>query len=191
MHPLKICRHQISTALPLSTPRYLDSFLPSPIPGAAPLSRVGGCLVEMPHQSGTSTPLAGLLGTPGSTCSPPICRSPLTSLPHLIFESRIAHQHYSGSLGDSSGGHPHMTRPVGHKEACLSKALLPRGRRGQEKGKCRPKSLYEINGTLTSGKGQQLEVPETVSRQEWPAEQWAWVWQGLLRRWLSVVGHLS
>lgn len=42
-----------------------------------------------------------------------------------------------------------------------------------------------------SGKGQQLEVPETVRTQEAPWVQWASPWQGLPRRLLSVGGHLS
>lgn len=42
-----------------------------------------------------------------------------------------------------------------------------------------------------SENGQQLEVPKTVRRQEYPGEQWASTWQGLPRCLLSTVGHLS
>lgn len=127
---------------------------------------------------------------PGSTCCPSVCPAPTSRL-HLIFGSRIAHLHCSGSPVGSSDGHPRMPRPVGHRETGIGKALLSASGRLQEKHQCRPKALHRADGTLTSGKGQQREVLETVRMQEWPAEQCTPAWQGPPRCLLSVVGHLS
>ena len=97
---------------------------------------------------------------------PPPCPPP-PPLPHLIFGSRTTHQRCSGSPGGNSGGHPRMTQPMGHRSVLITKAHFPGGGgRVQEKCKCRPKLLCRPNGTLTSGNGQQLEVPETVKMQE-------------------------
>ena len=60
---------------------------------------------------------------------PPPCPPP-PPLPHLIFGSRTARQRCSGSPGGNSGGHPHMTQPMGHRSALVTEAHFP-GRVGE------------------------------------------------------------
>lgn len=119
-----------------------------------------------------ATQAVGLLGISGTTsCPPPLPPSPPASIPgapqHLNVGSRLSHPNYSGSPGDSSGSHHHKIYPVGHREACVGLGKAFCLGLGKWKGvNANLKHTAYVNSTLTLGKGQQLEVPDTVRRHE-------------------------
>lgn len=95
---------------------------------------------------------------------PPPCPPP-PPLPHLIFGKQdLPSSAAVEAPGQQWRPSPHDW-PMGHRSALVAEAHFLGGWEGvQERSKCRPKLLHS-NSTLTSGDGQQLEVPETVRMQ--------------------------